>query len=135
MLHVRIDVPPFPEALEALAEGLVGLNCVLFQHAEQSGVPIPELYESGVVYRREPVGREWWETAQDAVGIASKRSGDCEDLACYRAAELRYFQGEPAIVRIMRTQRGSFHAVVQRADGSLEDPSRIAIELERERKP
>lgn len=134
MLHVRIDVPPFPEALEALAEGLVGLNCVLFKHAEDAGVGIPELYESGVTYRREPIGREWWETAQDAVGIATKRSGDCEDLAAYRAAELRFFEGEPARVRIMRTVRGSFHAVVERADGSLEDPSRIAIDIERERR-
>lgn len=134
MLHVRVEVPAFPEAIEALAEGLVGLNCVLMQHADERGVEIPMLYESGVVYRREPAGREWWETAQDAIGMASKRSGDCEDLAAYRAAELRYFDGEMARVKIIRTPRGSFHAVVERENGDIEDPSLIAIELERERR-
>ena len=129
-LHVRVDVPPFPEALEALAEGLVGLNCVLMKYAASHGVHIPPLYESGVVYRREPAGREWWETAADAVGMASNRSGDCEDLAAYRAAELRFCDGELARVRIMRTTRGTFHAVVERENGEIEDPSRIIVDME-----
>jgi len=134
VLHVRVNVPPIPAALEALAEGLVLLNVALFDEAERRGGEIPELYESNVVYRREPPGREWWETAIDAIGLASKRSGDCEDLASYRAAELRFYDGEPARVKIIRTRRGSFHAVVERGDGSIEDPSRIAVELERQRR-
>lgn len=132
-LHVRVHVPPIPEAIEALVEGLVRLNVVLMGYAEQRGVESPTLYESGITYRREPKGSEWWENASDVIGVVARRSGDCEDLAAYRAAELRYYDGEPARVRIVRTSR-AFHAVVERGDGSMEDPSRIALQLERQRK-
>jgi hypothetical protein len=134
MLHVRINVPPHPGALEALAEGLVRLNVWLFAYADDHDRAAPMLYESGVVYRREPSGREWWETSRDVIGIAAHRTGDCEDLAAYRVAELRYVFNEPARVRVVRNSRGNFHAVVQRADGSMEDPSRILLDAERRAK-
>lgn len=130
-LHVRINVPPFPAAIEAVAEGLVLLNMVLMEHADERGVELPPLYSTDVRYRREPKGREWWESAADVLGVVTKRTGDCEDLAAFRAAELRYYEGEDAYVRIVPTSRGSFHAVVERGDGSLEDPSRILVEQER----
>jgi len=133
MLHVRINVPPVPEALEAVAEGLVRLNVWMFETADLSGVESPSLYESGIVYRREPRGREWWESAADAHNIANQRSGDCEDLAAYRAAELRVYDDDHAIVRVVPTKRGSFHAIVEREDGTLEDPSRVLVNLERAR--
>lgn len=132
--HVRIDVPPVPAALEALAEGLVLLNVWMLEHAAANGIELPPLYESGVRYRREPRGREWWETACDLVGVASGRSGDCEDLACYRAAELRVYEDEMAIVRVVPTGRGTFHAIVQRENGEMEDPSRILVDQETEEK-
>lgn len=132
-LHVRVNVPPFPAAIEAIAEGLVRLNEVLIGFADARGVELPALYESGVVYRRELPGDEFWQSGLDVLGVESRRSGDCEDLAAYRAAELRYFDGEDASVHIIRTPRGSFHAIVKRGDGSLEDPSRICVMLERAR--
>jgi len=135
MLHVRIDVPPVPGALEAVAEGLVRLNEWMFEHAEDvGGVEMPPLYETGVVYRREPKGREWWESASDVLGVITDRSGDCEDLAAFRAAELRYYDGVDARVRVVPTRRGNFHAVVELPDGSIEDPSRVLAYLERNRK-
>jgi hypothetical protein len=130
MLHVRINVPPHPAALQAVAEGLVGLNAVLMRLADERGVAFPLLYESGARYRREPRGEEWWESATDILGVTAQGTGDCEDLAAYRAAELRYVFGEPARVAIKRTRRGSFHAVVERADGTIEDPSRVLLALE-----
>lgn len=134
MLHVRIDVPPVPDAIEAIAEGLVRLNEWYFETATNAGVPTPRLYGSGIVYRREPAGEEWWESAADALGVVSSRSGDCEDLSAYRAAELRVFLDDPdAAVRIVRTKRGTFHAIVERGDGVIEDPSRILLQLERAR--
>lgn len=135
-MHVRIEIPPVPRFLEAVAEGLVLLNVELLRYAEEEGgLELPSLYESGVVYRREPRGREWWETATDLRGVISNRSGDCEDLAAARAAECRYYDGdEGACVRIMRTPRGSFHAVVQHGDGSIEDPSRILLDIERRKR-
>lgn len=132
-LHVRVEAPPDPEALEALAEGLVRLNQYYLKRWLSAGVDVPWLYESGAVYRRETPGEEWWETASDVLGIASHLEGDCEDMANFRTAELRVRLGENARTRVVPTKRGSFHAIVQRGDGSMEDPSRILIALERER--
>jgi|LNFM01.2.fsa_nt_gb hypothetical protein len=132
-LQVRMSVPPIPAAIEAVAEGLVGLNCVLFAIARRKGVNIPDLPESGIVYRREARGREFWQAGLDALGLSTTRAGDCEDLSAYRAAWLRVFEGEAARVKIIRTKRGSFHAVVERADGSIEDPSREMVILEYQR--
>lgn len=135
MLHVRIDVPPIPELLEALAEGLVLLNVAYMQYAADNGVELPDLYdeETRVVYRREPVGREWWESAADILHVTKDRSGDCEDLAAYRAAELRFYYGVNARVIVEPTSHGSLHAIVEREDGGVEDPSRVVLGLESER--
>lgn len=134
-MHVRVDCPPVPEALEALAEGVVLLNCWYLRDMIANGIDPKPLYESGVVYRREPAGREWWECVSDVLGVAAGKSGDCEDLANWRSAELRVLFGdEGAHTRVVRTPRGSFHAIVQHGDGTLEDPSRICLRLEKERK-
>jgi hypothetical protein len=133
MLHVRINVPPVPEALEALADGLVQLDEFYLRHALSRGLEMPPLYESGIVYRREPKGREWWESAADLHSLVTQRSGDCEDLAALRSAELRVFEDDYARVKVVRTSRGTFHAIVEHEDGELEDPSRILVILERRR--
>jgi hypothetical protein len=88
------------------------------------------MYTMGIKYRREPRGSEWWESATDILGVLADRTGDCEDLAALRAAELRLFEDEHACVKVVRTRR-AFHAVVLREDGSIEDPSRICIRLEK----
>lgn len=135
-IHARIQIPAHPGALEAVAEGLVRLNEWMFEHAESvGGIEMPPLYSTGVVYRRESRGQEWWESASDVLGVISERSGDCEDLASFRCAELRFYEGIPCHVKVVRTKRGSFHAVVQYDDdGSIEDPSRVLVALERARK-
>ena len=131
MLHVTIQVPASAELLEALAEGLVQLNQAQFELAELAGVEPPPLYESGVVYRRER-GTENWQSAAETLQLGY---GDCEDLASWRAAELRSFDGERgARVKVIRTNHGTFHALVEREDGSTEDPSGVLVHLERKRK-
>jgi hypothetical protein len=134
MLHIRMNVPPVPAALEAVAEGLVLLNVWMLQFASNRGVDLPPLYESGVVYRREPRGREWWANANDVLGLVQSRSGDCEDVSAFRAAELRLYEDDYAVVRVVRTSRGTFHAIVQHEDGTIEDPSRELATIERNRK-
>lgn len=126
-LTVGIDVPRTPETLEAVAEALTAVNFILMRALADNGLEVPPLYSTGVVYRREPPGREWWETVLDVIRTGE---GDCEDLSAFRAAELRYREGEPARVRIYRTPRRTYHAVVERADGTIEDPSRILVALE-----
>jgi hypothetical protein len=58
--------------------------------------------------------------------------GDCQDLSAYRAAELRVSGEDPmARVRVYPTGMGpdgsitKFHAVVERGNGAVEDPSVI----------
>jgi hypothetical protein len=133
-LVVRINVPPMIPALEGLAEGLVRMNVAIMEEAEANGIDWPGMFSLGIKYRREPRGREWWESATDILGVLADRSGDCEDLAALRAAELRLVgEDEDARVKVVRTSR-AFHAVVERSDGSIEDPSRVALALERARK-
>lgn len=81
---------------------------------------LPSVYDAGVKYRRER--GEHWRHVQDVLGAGW---GDCEDLATARAGELRARGGDPrAKVVIRRTGPKMTHAIVQRGDGTTEDPSR-----------
>jgi hypothetical protein len=87
---------------------------------------IPPLYQSGVRYAREvcraptlPGACERFLTARQCL---REGEGDCDDLACWRAAEL-IVMGERARAIAMPSSVG-FHVVVRRADGSIEDPSK-----------
>lgn len=90
--------------------------------AMREGMPFPALYESTVQYVREPRGSEVWQTPRHAY---STKAADCEDLACWRSAEL-WAAGEtaarPIVKRISARLR---HIQVRRADGTIEDPSLI----------
>jgi hypothetical protein len=108
-------------ALERLLEALCDVNAEwLIEHPEA-----PWLYRSGVRYESEPPGRDDW---QDIPETLVRLGGDCEDLACWRIAELRVRVGEPVRPIVKRTLYGPrtvYHVAVVRADGSLEDPSRL----------
>lgn len=84
----------------------------------------PRIYQSGVFYRAEPVGQERW---RDIPTIVREGWGDCEDLACWRAAELVEREGiaaRPAYRWRRRPGLTIYHIVVRLPDGSIEDPSR-----------
>jgi hypothetical protein len=87
--------------------------------AARAGRRLPAIYESGVRYIRRDAGERW----QTPTETMRRGGGDCEDLATWRAAELR-LHGEPARVIVYRSAPGVLHAVVRRGDGSIEDPSR-----------
>jgi hypothetical protein len=111
--------------LELVAH-LLGLSLVgyidLLDHA-RAGRPYPDLYASGVRYRREPPGSEVWQIPR---GMYASKQGDCEDLcAGWRVPQL-WLLGEtkarPFVKRINPRLR---HILVERADGTIEDPSII----------
>jgi hypothetical protein len=82
----------------------------------------PKLYQSGVRYQREPAGHEHW---QDVARCLELGHGDCEDLACWRAAELSVQGIDARPVYKWKKLRGGgtlFHIVVAHA-GGVEDPS------------
>jgi hypothetical protein len=117
---------PLP-ALQAAVEGLAGVNVVLLEALDGQ---VPRLYESAVRYAKP--GKLRWYTVADLYDLLE---GDCKDLAAARVAELRYFEGEDATAFVYLTRRAHrYHAVVRRADGTLEDPSRILLDRDRARK-
>lgn len=101
---------------------------------------VPPLFSAGVRYQEEPPGREDWD---DAVTVAGRGWGDCEDLAAYLAAELREVHGIPAECVIkskfittaeLKAQgypiipdEGIFliHVMVRLPDGRVIDPSKL----------
>lgn len=109
-----IDAPSDdPELIEALLEGVTVANHILLSRTR-----LPPLYRSGVVYRREKGTERWLLIPQ----VLRAGSGDCEDLAAWRASELRLV-GVPARVALVKGRRARWHAVVLLPDGSIEDPS------------
>jgi|SRR4051812_36125329 hypothetical protein len=98
---------------------LTDLNMTLLRRR-----PLPLLYDSGVRYEREKpfddgTPREQWLTAPV---VLMRHAGDCEDLACWRSAELQ-LQGIDAKAQARRSSVG-YHIVVVYANGTIEDPSR-----------
>ena len=91
----------------------------------QAHPEVPPLYASGVRYQAECGSNDNW---QDIPTTRRLRTGDCEDFACWRAAELQARHGIMAWPRSLmrRTPQGriAFHTVVAWPDGRIEDPSR-----------
>ncbi len=84
----------------------------------------PPLYKAGVRYIRE-AGTEIW---LDVPSIIAEGGGDCEDLACWRVAELRLAGHRARPYARWRRVNGvyHYHAMVRRFAGGrswLEDPA------------
>lgn len=121
-----------PAGLQLALDVLTHLDAITLAHSPT----IPPLYQSGVRYARESRlmgdGREV--AALDPVsGTVEERfnhlsrvieigAGDCDDLACWRAAELQVRAGIPARAVPVRSDSG-WHVVVALPDGATEDPS------------
>lgn len=101
----------------------------------KSDPKIPSIYASGVNktpkgqthmrYVQEPIGQEDW---KDIPTCIKDGQGDCEDLACWRAAELvvrHGIQARPTFTFKVRPGGGYlYHIIVLYPDGTKEDPSR-----------
>lgn len=120
-VRLTMELNTIPE-LEAGVMGLALVGRAQMLDPANRGVFPSSLYDSSIRYKREEVGEEEWQTP---LQTAQRGTGDCEDLAAYRTAEL-LVQGEsgarPRVLTITPTLR---HVVVARADGRLEDPSKM----------
>lgn len=118
MLRLR-----YTQRLEGVQESLDALENLALRSLRQmrSGAGFPKLYASGVRYKREPAGVENWQTARE---LFATGFGDCEDLATVRVAELRH-GGERAKIVLRTVRPGLVHILVKRANGKLEDPSKV----------
>lgn len=115
-MKIRLDLDS-PDQWARALEGLVSVNRLAIRRGE---VPA-DLYSTGIRYEKE-LGTEDWITAKQ--GLAAGKM-DCEDLSAYRIAALREEGETEARPGIKKTGRSTWHAVVIRADGSIEDPTRI----------
>lgn len=111
--------------LKILLWSLIGLNLEYIRMNPGT----PKLFQSGVRFIREKEGEELWPTIGE---IIKNGGGDCEDLACWRVAELRA-SGVPArpawrhrLVRMPSGQQATlYHILVFIPGKGFEDPSRI----------
>lgn len=87
-----------------------------------SGSPTLADARHRVRWRPEPPGQEHF----DHLGEVLRRgAGDCDDLAPWHAASLRHTGIDPGAEAIVkRSGPKSWHAVVRRSDGSIDDPSK-----------
>lgn len=123
--HLQIVVPWAGEReLRPALAALTALNRA-FMRAHR----IPALYSTGIRYQREARGpdgvvREAWCSAPVMLERwrVSQIGSDCEDLSCYRAAELQ-LKGVPAVAVPVRSGIG-WHIIVRHPDGRTEDPSK-----------
>lgn len=127
---VTLPVPGDRASISSALAGLTALDrSIIRAHPE-----VPTVYESGARWRAED-GSERWRSIADIYGFDPRISGrvnarkpvgriDCEDLAAWRAADLQEREGETgAYADVVPGGLGLWHAIVQRADGSVEDVS------------
>jgi hypothetical protein len=103
--------------LRILLDTLVRINLkYLKQHPNT-----PSLYSSGVRYQREDGTEDWLDIGE----VLKLGHGDCEDLACYRVAEL-IKSGINARPELVWQNKGKFYLYHIKVfyNGKLEDPSR-----------
>jgi hypothetical protein len=110
--HVKAPV------LDAALESVTRLNEAMLAE----GAPtFDRALIRGVKWRPEPPGAEHFDHLKT---VNARGWGDCDDLAPYHAASLRHTgedEGAHAIVK--RSGPKTWHAVVRRSDGSIDDPS------------
>lgn len=94
----------------------------------------PSIYTPGLVrYLREPIFPQPIEEWKAIPFVLEDGEGDCEDLACWRAAQSTVQEGIPAVPvfsfrRFRDPRNGStlsiYHIVVQLPNRQIDDPSR-----------
>lgn len=122
---MRINVA-VPEAhvtkpiIDATLEGVTRLDEALIR----AGTPTFEESVGSVKWQPEPPGEEHFD---HAAKVLQRGWGDCDDLAPWHAASLRVTGEDPGATAVVRRSGPTrWHAVVQRSDGTIEDPSREA---------
>lgn len=101
------------ESVVAADEALIARGLPLFRDA------LPR-----VRWRPEPPGDEHFDLGST---VLRRGWGDCDDLAPWHAASLRASGEDPEAFAFVRPSGPNrWHAIVQRSDGSIDDPSKAA---------
>ncbi len=129
----NVPVPPLDVAIfRECLETLVRVDR-LHLRADRTIPPLYELARRGLIRYRDPenVDDKWC----DVVRAIKHRDVDCEDLACWRVAELNE-QGVGARVAFSirphpNGRRRAVHIYVRLPDGRTEDTPQVVLDIER----
>jgi hypothetical protein len=120
-MRIRVAVPEDhvqPPVIDAALEAVTRLNESMLQNGD---IPPFDPDDPGVQWRPENFGDEHFDNAQT---VLQRGWGDCDDLAPWRAASLRQSGEDPgAYARVVTSGPNTYHAIVQRSDGQIDDPS------------
>jgi len=108
----RVDVP----RLNVLVRALCALNVLWLREHPRA----PLLRASGVRYNTQPIGCERFLTVPH---ILARGNGDCDQLASWRAAELRERFGIKALPEVKQMGPRLWHVYVRLPNGKVEDIS------------
>lgn len=129
-MRIRIAVPEEhvnPSVIDAALEAVTRLDESLIRSGQSPTAS--ELVARGARWQPEPPGDEHFDHGGT---IAARGHGDCDDWAPLKAAELRATGEDPhAVARAVKSGDTTYHAIVQRGDGSIDDPS-IAAGMKRQ---
>lgn len=124
-MRLKIAIPePHVSApvLNAGLEAVTRLNEQMIAAGEIPGVD--RFLRYGVVWKPEPPGDEHFDSGDR---MLKRGWGDCDDWAPLAAASLRQSGEDPGATAVVkRSGPKRWHAVVQRSDGTIDDPSRRA---------
>jgi len=124
-MRVNIAIPEAQvtkPVLDAALESVTRLNEQLLESGQTPTAH--QLIEQGAQWRPEPPGQEHF----DHGGILAQRGwGDCDDWAPLHAASLRKTKEDPgAKAEVVRSGPHTWHAIVKRSNGKIDDPSKAA---------
>lgn len=109
------------QTLRAMIDMLVVCNLAYLKECERHNYIVPALYDSGVRYAR----TVWWEPIPALYG---RSWGDCKSLTGAMVAQLQ-MKNIPTIPVFRWLERPNgikdYHILVERADGTFEDPSKV----------
>lgn len=124
-MRIRVSVPEeqvSPNVVNAALEAVTRLDEQLIRSGKSPTAT--ELIGAGAIWKPEPPGDECFDHGGT---IATRGWGDCDDWAPLAAAEHRVKGTDPgAQAIVIPSGPNTYHALVQRSDGSLEDPSLAA---------
>jgi hypothetical protein len=124
-VRLKIAIPESHVSKDVLDAGLEATTRLNEQMLKAGEIPTFERgLRYGIQWRPEPKGDEHFDSADKVI---SRKWGDCDDLAPWHAASLRVTGEDPAANAVVyQSGPARWHAVVQRGDGSIDDPSKRA---------
>lgn len=115
IIEIDIPSPVTAKELNIFVRALCAYNVSwLRQHPDT-----PDLYASGVRYSRQSGIERFLSIPR----VLAQGDGDCDQLAPWRAAELRVRRGIKALPEVKRMEANLFHVFVRLPGGRVEDPS------------